>query len=230
MPLSKIQLPGKRSRAQELYEFLRSAIFDGTLGQNERLVEESIAALASVSRTPVREALHKLEVDNLVQDSGQGLVVVAFTADELADLCAVRETLEGMASKVAATSRTQIDVLSLREIHENYAIATSQQNVERLTMLNHAFHESIWQASRNRYLYRELANLRSHIERLQTTTLDFPPRQQQALKEHELILEAIIQQDEDRAEQYTRQHFREAMAIRLTMQKLSSRTASPHAL
>ncbi|MBO0778737.1 MAG: GntR family transcriptional regulator [Ktedonobacteraceae bacterium] len=226
MPLSKILLPGKRSRAQELYEFLRNAILDGTLGQNERLVEENIAALASVSRTPVREALHKLEVDRLVQDNGQGLVVVAFTADELAELCAVRETLEGMASRLAATARTEIDLLSLQKIHESYQRATERQDVEQLIALNHAFHESIWQAARNRYLYRELANLRSQIERLQKTTLDFVPRQPEALHEHALILEAIVKQDHERAEQLTCQHFREAMAIRLMMQRLRERAGS----
>ncbi|WP_052890276.1 GntR family transcriptional regulator [Thermogemmatispora carboxidivorans] len=223
MPLSRIQLPGERSRAQELYEFLRNAILDGTLEPNERLVEESIAALASVSRTPVREALRKLEADNLVRDTGQGIVVGTTSPEELEELCAVRETLEGMASRLAARLRSELEVASLRRILEEYREATQQRDVERLVVLNHAFHEAIWQAARNRYLFRELTNLRDLIERLQKTTLDRPERQRAALPEHEALFEAIVRQDEDEAERLARLHFREAMAIRLMMARLAQK-------
>src|SRR6266567_63643 len=108
MPLNKIVLPGKRSKAEELYEFLHNAILECQIEPNERIIEEQIAALASVSRTPVREAIRRLEADNLVQDTGQGLVIVAVTPDELAEFCAVREVLEGLASRLAALARSEI--------------------------------------------------------------------------------------------------------------------------
>jgi DNA-binding GntR family transcriptional regulator len=223
MPLTKIVLPGKRSKAEELYEFLRNAILDGIFEPNERIREENIAALASVSRTPVREAIHRLEVDNLVQDSSQGLVVGSVSPDELAELCAVREVLEGMASHLAATARSEIDVLSLQNILHDYQQATEKQDVQQLVVLNHAFHETIWQAARNRYLFHELITLRNNIERLQKTTLHEPHRQQEALAQHRLVLEAIINHDGDAAEQLTRQHFREAMALRLKMVRLAGK-------
>ncbi|SRR6266700_3588869 len=223
MPLTKIVLPGKRSKAEELYEFLRNAILDGIFEPNERIIEENIAALASVSRTPVREAIHRLEVDNLVQDSGQGLVVGSVSPDELAELCAVREVLEGMASRLAATARSEIDLLSLQNILHDYQEATEKQDVQQLVALNHAFHETIWQAARNRYLFHELITLRSSIERLQKTTLHEPQRQREALAQHRAVLEAIINHDGDAAERLTRQHFREAMAIRLKMVRLTGK-------
>jgi DNA-binding GntR family transcriptional regulator len=220
MPLTKIVLAGKRSKAEELYEFLRNAIFDGLFEPNERIVEENIAALASVSRTPVREAIRRLEVDNLVQDTGQGLVVGSVSPDELAELCTVREVLEGLVSRLAATARSEIDVLNLQNILHDYQLATERQDVQRLITLNHAFHETIWQAARNRYLFRELITLRWNIERLQKTTLSEPQRQREALEQHKAVLEAIIQRDGDTAEALARQHFREAMAIRLKMERL----------
>jgi len=223
MPLTKIVLPGKRSKAEELYEFLRNAILDGIFEPNERIREENIAALASVSRTPVREAIHRLEVDNLVQDSGQGLVVGSVSPDELAELCAVREVLEGMASRLAATARSEIDLLSLQNILHDYQEATEKQDVQQLVALNHAFHETIWQAARNRYLFHELITLRGSIERLQKTTLNEPQRQREALAQHRAVLEAIINHDGDAAERLTRQHFREAMAIRLKMVRLTGK-------
>jgi DNA-binding GntR family transcriptional regulator len=222
MPLTKIVLPGKRSKAEELYEFLRDAIFDGLFEPNERIIEENIAAMASVSRTPVREAIRRLEVDNLVQDTGQGLVIGSVSPDELAELCIVREVLEGLVSRLAATARSEIDVLSLQNILRDYQQATERQDVQHLVTLNHAFHETIWQAARNRYLYRELITLRRSIERLQKTTLSEPRRQQEALAQHKAVLEAIINRDGDRAEHLARQHFREAMALRLQMERLAA--------
>jgi DNA-binding GntR family transcriptional regulator len=222
MPLSKIQLTGEGSRAQKLYDFLRNAILDGTLEPNERLVEETIAAMASVSRTPVREAIRRLEADDLIQNTGQGLVVGSCDPDDLADLCIVRETLEGLASRLAARSRSEIEVLSLLRILNDYRKATELQDVLRLVALNHAFHETIWQATHNRYLFHQLVTLRSHIEHLQKTTLDIPSRQQEALSQHELLLDAIVNRDADEAERLTCQHFREAMALRMTMDRFAS--------
>jgi DNA-binding GntR family transcriptional regulator len=225
MPLTKFVLPGKRSKAEELYEFLRTAILDGILEPNERVVEENIAVMASVSRTPVREAIRRLEVDNLLQDTGRGLVIGSVSPDELAELCAVREVLEGMASRLAATARSEIDVLNLQNILHDYQQATEEQDVQQLVALNHAFHETIWQAARNRYLFHELVILREKIERLQKTTLHEPVRQREALAQHKAVLEAIISQDGDKAERLARQHFREAMAIRLKMERNAGKVA-----
>lgn len=226
MPILKIQLPRERSRAQELYEFLRTAILNGTLAPNERLVEETIAALASVSRTPVREAIRKLQVDGLVRDTAQGVVVCSMNAEELAELGAVRETLEGMAHRTAALSRSELDLLNLRHILDDYREATEQQDIERLVALNHEFHESIWRAARNRYLLQQLVTLRGLIERLQPTTLDIPDRQRQALHQHERVLAAIANRDGDEAERLAREHFREAMAIRLMRDKFDTRDST----
>ncbi|MBV9229822.1 MAG: GntR family transcriptional regulator [Chloroflexi bacterium] len=230
MPLTKIILAGKRSKAEELYEFLHNAILDGIFEPNERVIEENIAAMASVSRTPVREAIRRLEADNLVQDTGQGLVIGSVSPDELAELCTVREVLEGLASRLAATARSEIDVLNLQNILHDYQQATEKQDIQRLVTLNHAFHETIWQAARNRYLFRELITLRRNIERLQKTTLSEPRRQREALAQHKAVLEAIINRDGDTAERLAHQHFREAMALRLKMERLTEAVNDPSKL
>src|ERR1051326_8637601 len=100
-----ISLPGKRSRADELYDHLRAAIVQGTLEPNTRLVELALAREAGISRTPVREALHRLEVDGLVRTSSRGMVVVDFSEDELVELCVAREGIESMVARLAAAAR-----------------------------------------------------------------------------------------------------------------------------
>jgi DNA-binding GntR family transcriptional regulator len=221
MSLGPIRLRGARPRAIELYEALRSAILNGSLDADERLVEESIAAAAGVSRTPVREALHKLEVDGLVQATPRGMVVTRFSLEELSDLCSVREVLEGMASGLAAATMTNLELITLRGIQEQYREASLGGEIPRLTALNHAFHETIWHGSRNRYLQERLAVLRSQIERLQETTLATESRRLQALEEHDLIIDAIEGREGQTADQVTRAHFRKAMAIRLTNRRLA---------
>jgi DNA-binding GntR family transcriptional regulator len=220
VPLEPVTLPGQRSRAHELYNWLRAAILTGDLKPHERLVETTIAELASVSRTPVREALHRLEVDGLIgEGENGGLEVIGFSLDELADLCAVRETLEGMAAELAAVSRSEMELATLRSIvgSEEEALGAGNAQLDQLIDMNHSFHETLWRASRNRYLADELRHLRSLIERLQETTLRSADRLEQAITEHKAILDALSERDAATAGELTRRHFRNAMAKRLAM-------------
>lgn len=218
MPLAPVILPGNRSRAQELYVWLRAAIVSGELRPHERLVETTLAALASVSRTPVREALHRLEVDGLVREGeGGGLEVCGFSLDELADLCAVRETLEGMATGLAAVSRSETEIATLRAIvqAEEDALVSDRMTVADQVELNHSFHETLWRASRNRYLADQLRHLRGLIERMQDTTLRRPDRVREAILDHSAIVDAVEARDSEASGRLARQHFRSAMAARL---------------
>lgn len=228
MPLDPVTLPGRRSRAQELYNWLRAAILSGELKPHERLVETTIADLASVSRTPVREALHRLEVDGLIgEGENGGLEVIGFSLDELADLCAVRETLEGMAAELAAVSRSAMEIATLRNLValEEEAHGGANVSIEQLIEMNHSFHETLWRASRNRYLADELKHLRSLIERLQESTLRSADRLEQAITEHKAIVDALEARDSALAGELTRDHFRNAMARRLAMYHSSSTSA-----
>lgn len=217
MPLAKIELAGAHSRAEEIFRLLRDQILEGTLKPNERLVESEIAAMASISRTPVREAIRKLEVSGLVLNTGQGMVVGGISRAELTDVCAVRETLEGMAAGIAAMSRSELELLSLERVAAEYRAVASADGPAPPVLLNHTFHERIWQMAGNRYLEQQLGTLRSIIERRQATTLSIPSRRQQSISEHEQLVQLISERKVDDATELARLHFREAMAIRLGM-------------
>jgi DNA-binding GntR family transcriptional regulator len=219
MPLRQISLPSRQSIAQELYIYLRGAILSGELRPYERLVENHIAELAAVSRTPVREALHRLEVSGLVRESERGGVeVCGFSLNELADLCAVRETLEAMASGLAATSRSDMDLAMLKQIAKAEERAIGEGGSPDIHVsLNHSFHETLWHASRNRYLTSQLQGLRELIEGLQMTTLQSVERQTDAVKEHLAIVDAVERRAADEAADLARIHFRNALTTRLVM-------------
>src|SRR5690606_39170833 len=104
----------------------------------------------------------------------------------------------------------------LQHIMAETRAACQQDDVGRLVQLNHAFHDCIWEAARNRYLAQQLRLLRRLIERLQHSTLESPQRQKEMVDEHQAILDAIIRQDPEEAERETREHFRKAMAVRLS--------------
>lgn len=220
MPLLQpVALPGERSRAQELYAWLRAAIERGELEPHERLVETALADLASVSRTPVREALQRLEADGLVREGeGGGLEVCGFSLDELADLCTVRATLEGLVTELAANARSHFEIDTLRRIvAAERNTLSSDAGVEAQIELNHAFHDTVWRASRNRYLADELWRLRSLIERLQETTLRDPSRLGESIREHAAIVRALEARDAEAAQRLGREHFQRAMSARLSI-------------
>lgn len=224
MPLPKhIEINKSRPLTQELYDYLRASIFNGTLQSGERLIEDAIGRAANVSRTPVREALRKLEMEGLVQTSGRSKSVAIPTANELAELVAVRQVLEAMATGLAARARSEMEVESLKQIHVEYCREARQNNVERTVELNTNFHETIWLAARNRYLTQQLTLLRGSVQRLQGSMLAYPERRAATILEHEQILQAIIERDADSAENYAKMHFRHAASTRLAMYRLQGK-------
>jgi DNA-binding GntR family transcriptional regulator len=223
----KTEFPrGGHLRAGNLYQALRRAIVEGELAPGERLVERALASKYSVSRTPVREAIHRLEMDGLVEITRSGAVVVDVSAEQLSDLCAVREALEGFASRLAATSASELDVQALRALLRASEQVVMASDVERQVELNHIFHETIWHSTRNRYLIRQLAMIRQLIERRGTTTLGTPGRQAESLAEHDAILKAIEARDPEGAESAAKAHFRKAMLLRLVSDRTGPREAS----
>lgn len=235
-----ITLPGRGSLADELFAYLRDAIVRGELAPGARVVEGEIAARARVSRTPVGQALRRLQSADLLRASRHGLVVNELSADELAEACVVRDALEALAARLAAATRTDLDLALLEELTERFARAVGEARtgaaegaevaeaaevaeVAEIVALNHAFHEAVWDAARNTFLRRQLHQTRCLIERLDSTTLATGERQRQALAEHRSILAAIRERDADRAESTTLEHFRRATAIRLLSKRAATR-------
>lgn len=218
-----IKLQGERPIADELHDKLRDAIIRGELAPNARVTEEVVALRANVSRTPVREALHRLEVDGLIRTSARGATVVEFTAEELAETCAVRDHLEGLAARLGAAQHTDLDLVMLDELTAEFEAAFGG-DVARIIDLNHEFHEIVWGAARNAFLRTQLARVRALIERRDSTTLGTDERQREALAEHRAIVEAFRAGDPDAAEAAAREHFHRASARRVLTRRAAQRT------
>lgn len=197
------------------YERLKQAIIEGELEPGEQLVEMALAEWCQVSRTPIREALSRLEQDGLVEHSDRGLVVRRRSAEEILDIYETRIVLEATAARMAAERRTDYDVRVLRRLieHSRQVTADDDSKVD----LNRQFHRAVWHASHNESLRDLLERLDPHLARYPATTLSYPGRWEEAKSEHIATVDAIEARDAARAYDITLAHFSKARDIRLRL-------------
>jgi DNA-binding GntR family transcriptional regulator len=199
-----------------VYDVLRQSILRGDIGPGAPLTESVLAATYDVSRTPVREALLRLEQDGVVRRTDRGLVVRERSPEEILDIYETRIVLEQTVARVAAERRTSMDLLTLRK-HAQLSNHASPENVAQVVDTNRDFHRSIWRASRNEPLTDVLQRLELHVARYPATTLSHPGRLEQANRQHDEIVAAIERRDGDTAAEIAAQHFRDARDIRLEL-------------
>lgn len=198
------------------YEMLKKAILRGDLEPGQPLVETVLAAWCQVSRTPIREALTRLEQDGLVDRTDRGLVVRERSPEEIMDLYETRLVLEATVGRVAAERRTAHDVRILRRL---LALGDEVDSADpgATVAANQQFHRALWRASHNESLLDLLERLNLHLARYPETTLSFPGRWDQARREHAELIDAVEARDGDRAHSLALQHFTKARDIRLTL-------------
>jgi DNA-binding GntR family transcriptional regulator len=204
------------SRGQHVYAQLTAAIQTGRLQPGTRLREVEIAAWLGVSRTPVREALKRLEADGLAQATPHaGMTVTTLSRQQIIELYAMRIELEGMAARLAAQFATDDEIATL-QAHLRAAEATLDDAAASADG-NRAFHACIYRASHNRYLLQTLDSLSTALALLPTTTYDIAGRPAAALAEHRAIVEAIWANAADEAEAAARAHMQGAQRARLKL-------------
>jgi DNA-binding GntR family transcriptional regulator len=211
------QWPGPPPAVKESpYDKLKAAILDGTFAPGAPLVESSVADWCGVSRTPVREALTRLEQDGLVTRGERGLVVRERTPEEILDIYDVRILLEETAARLAAERHTPFDIIRLERL-----LRTGEEidhcDPQALAESNREFHRAVWQAARSESLMDLLSRLNSHLLRYPTTTLSYPGRWEHALGEHRQLVAAIGNRDSVSAAEVARQHLTAARDIRLRL-------------
>lgn len=202
------------SRVEQAYEHIRQAILSHQLKPGDRLREADLAEIIGVSRTPLREALARLESDGLiVNDPARGLAVMQLDYNMVGELYFIREVLEGTAARLAAQHASEVELTIIDEICDQYRRAMGDEAA--LSMRNRQFHEALYRCAHNRYLVKTLNGLHDALALLGGSMLSDPKRAEQTLHEHAEIVEAIKARDPDAAEQATRRHIRTAQVARL---------------
>jgi DNA-binding GntR family transcriptional regulator len=192
-------------------EAIREAIINGVLKPRERLMEIQLADELGVSRTPIREAFRKLELEGfIVMVPRKGAYVADISFKDIADVFEIRAALEGLASALAAERITDEELEEMERLLVEKAEAIGNNDMERLVEVDTKFHEAIYRASRNQRLFTIINNLREQIQRFRTQSLSYPGRMNQSLDEHRSIVEAIQSRDTALARQVAQEHIENA--------------------
>ena len=206
-----------RTERQSLYEQLRDSIVSGTFHPGQQLVEASLAEMFQVSRTPIREALNRLEQDGVVVRRDRGLAVRESSQDEILDLYETRIVVEAKAAQMAAERRTSHDVVRMRHLSARMRDFSADTDVSTVANVNRQFHRAVWKASHNESLIDLLERLNLHLQRYPETTLSHPGRREKAVEEHDQLINAIEARDTVQAAEIATKHFTAARDIRLSL-------------
>jgi DNA-binding GntR family transcriptional regulator len=205
--------PRTRSRGDFVYESLRDAISDGRIAGGERVREEDVARNLGVSRTPVREALQRLQQRGiLVLGPGRGLLVAQLGHEQVVELYAMREILEGSAARFAAMNASPAEIATLYQLQEGLRTAEGDDMLH--ITLNRRFHQAIYEAAHNRYLTQTLESLNDSFALLRSSTFRLPDRRRNSDDERHRIIAAIEKRDPDLAEKEAREHILQSQRTR----------------
>lgn len=200
---------------KDAYDLILEAIDMGAYRPGDRLVESELAERFGFSRTPIREALQRLETQSLLARDGRSLIVASLDHNQLAELYVVRGTLEGLAARLAARHATKEEVGVLREMFE--ADTALRGDPVGLSRANRRFHKQIHLASHNRFLVQQLDLVHRSMALLASTSIAAEGRDADTLDEHAQIVRAIEAGDGDAADAALQEHISKAYVTRLRL-------------
>lgn len=192
-----------------VFNTLRRAIITGEFAPGERLMEISLANRLGVSRTPVREAIRKLELEGLViMIPRKGAQVAKITEKSLRDVIEIRCVLEEFAASLACERITEEGKEKLKEAHRQFVEAAQTNDIIDIVEKDEQFHDAIFQATCNDRLITIINNLREQFYRYRMEYVKDIEQHSVLVTEHEQLLHAIFNQDSETAKQIMRTHLK----------------------
>lgn len=205
--LSKINLNNYKPLREVVFNTLREAIISGELKPGERLMEVQLAEKMGVSRTPVREAIRKLELEGLVtMTPRKGVHVAELSMKDIIDVLEIRASLDGLATALSALRITDEEIKELRHIYNQFISYMEKDNLQGTIKKDVEFHEVIYKSSRNDKLIQIINNLKEHVQRFRIIYLKDYSSPKDIIKEHQEILDAISKRDPEAARLIAERH------------------------
>ena len=197
---------------EKTYESLKTAIFSGRYSPGERLGEEHLAQELGVSRTPVREALHKLEQDGLIEPmGGRGFCIPRDSRDEIEDLFEIRAVLEGYTLKLICERVTDEQIAMLEAILDKADDALMRKRIEEVFHWNTQFHDTLHDlVADKRRFHGMIVNMRKYVLRYRKDTLQYLGAAKRASDGHRQILLSLKLKDPELCERMMRIHIRQS--------------------
>ena len=205
--LSGIRVTRRRALREETYEALRKAILRGKVKPGQRLKEERLASEIGTSRTPVREAFHKLEQEELVIRLPRGgFVVREWSRSDVEEIFGIRSVLESYAASVATEKIDDAKLAMLENKLRESEESLERGDTEKLIQLNTEFHDILYRSSKSRKLYHMINNLRDYFYRYRVAILGINGIPQRSLRDHKKMLLAMRKKDSALVEKLVREH------------------------
>lgn len=198
------------SLAEQVFEHLENDILTGKYQRGENLTELKLVTDLGVSRTPVREALHRLEQEHIIEITSKGILILGVTEQDLKDIFAIRLRIEGLASAFAAQNMTEDQLAELKDTLELQEFYVGKQDPDRIKTMDSKFHQLIYRYCGSAVLNDTLLPLHKKVQKYRRASVENNSRAQQSAREHRAIFEAIAAKNAALAEQYTTEHIANA--------------------
>lgn len=192
---------------EQVYKSLKSFILNETLPPNRRLIEEKLATEMGTSRTPVREAIQKLEKEGLIYRLPRGgFAVSSITEDDIEEVFGIRSALEGYAGYLATKKASDDEIASLETVVRDQEECLKENNVEEIVRLNTEFHDILYRTAKSHKLYHTINDLRDYIYRYRIIILRYEGLAEVSLKDHKDMIELMKARQAGKVEKLIRKH------------------------
>jgi DNA-binding GntR family transcriptional regulator len=198
------------SLADQVFEKLENDIIQGVYPKGEILTELKLVEQLGVSRTPIREALRRLEQERLIADAGKGSIVLGITEDDLLDIMNIRQRVEALAAYYATVNMTDEGRFELAHIVDLQEFYFNKGDMDHLRRVDDEFHDAICRLSKRTVITDTLVPLHRKTRRYRRIALENRERTAQSMGEHRQIYEAIVSGDAELARQLTAKHIEHA--------------------
>lgn len=192
--------------ADQIFEKLENDILCGTYQRGETITESGLSSALGVSRTPVRDALHRLMHEHLISDNGKGYSVIGISTEDMLDGFEVRYRLEGLAASRAAEAITDEGISELRDTLDLQEFYTTKDDPDHIRVLDSTFHEIIYRFCGSTTLYETLLASLKKVRKYRLVSVSDNDRAKLSVAEHRAIYEAIAARDPKAAEKAAMSH------------------------
>ena len=199
------------SLAEQVFERLELEILTGKYQRGEILTEMMLVSDLGVSRTPVREALRRVEQEHIIEITSKGILILGVTEQDLEDIFSIRLRIEGFSSYNAAKRITDEQLAELKETLELQEFYVSKKDPERIKTMDSRFHQLIYRFCGSTVIYDTLMPLHKKVQKYRRASVENESRALQSAREHRAIYEAIAAHDAELAEKYTTEHIANAI-------------------
>lgn len=197
----------RKSLGEHVFESLKQAIIRGNISSGEWLVESHIAETLGISRTPVREAIHKLEREGLIERQPRGgFTVLGLNREDIEETFGIRSVLEGYAARLATIKHKTAELKPLEKKIEEFQKCLNQNQLDALPLINTEFHDLLYALSKSPKLIHLINGLQDQIYRFRQMILKEDKMARISNDDHKLMLKFIRKRDADEVERLVRAH------------------------